>query len=110
MDFLDKCIAHHFKGAGDHKTAFFPFLSLTGGYILPDSAKKNAISQFLKIFYIVFAIALVISILSDFALLIAVLIIGGLWYWAHTSMLTKGLPTTDKKKGKTAKDTDEPKE
>lgn len=94
-DFLDKCIAHHFKATGD-KTAFYPWATFSNGFILPDHAKKATVTQFLKVFYIVFLIAVVISLLSDFALLVAVVVIGGLWYWAHTSMLVKGLSSTEK--------------
>ncbi len=103
-DYFDKCIAHHFKINGE-KTAFYPWATLSNGFVLPDNAKKAAVTQFLKVFYIVFLIAVVISLLSDFALLVAVIVIGGLWYWAHTSMLVKGLPST----GKTPREPREPK-
>lgn len=98
MDFLNKCIAHHFK-TQDGKSVFFPWSSLGKGYILPDKAKKEAVAQFLKIFYVVAVIAIIISILTGLTLLIPVVVVAAIWFWAHTNMLTKGLATTEDKKG-----------
>lgn len=89
MDFLNKLFAPLFR-KHDGKNAFLPFGSFAKGYELPDKAKKDKIDQFLKMFFIIGVVALVISILVHFELFVLVVVVLGVWYWAHTTSLVKG--------------------
>lgn len=103
MDFLDKIFAPLFK-KHDGKSAFLPFGTLSKGYELAGKAKKDKIDQFLKLFFIVGVIALLISILLGFELFVLVVVVLGVWYWAHTTSLLKGCKSFKPRKPAAKKD------
>lgn len=103
MDFINKIFAPLFK-KHDSKNAFLPFGSLSKGYELADKAKKDKIDQFLKMFFIVGVVALIISILVGFELFILVVVVLAVWYWAHTTSLVKGCKSFKPRKAPVKKD------